>query len=211
MKKLLLYTLFLLNTLALCAQADTLQLYLVRHAPVDMQKPLFIGSGKAAELMAEYNFCPIVAFDGEELRKQLPANAPVIYSSTMLRAIETARTVYPSDSIHAKPMFSEYQMGMVEIPLLHMPYSGWTGLSRFFWQLHLNNSAETRHHATKRMKKAARRLELYAEENGAVVLFAHGFLIRELRHELQKRGWKLEENGGNKNLAVLHLSKIVRP
>lgn len=207
MKYLILHIFLLLATLTASAQADSLHIYLVRHAKVDMKRPAFIGSEKAASLMDAYNFCPIVAFDGSLVRKQIHAGHPLIYSSSMQRAIETARTVFPSDSIHSKPLFREYEMGMVGIPLLHMPYPAWTGLSRFFWQLHLNNSGESRHHATKRMKKAATKLESYVTTDKPVVLFAHGFLIRDLRLQLEKKGWKIEANGGNKNLAVTHLAK----
>lgn len=211
MKRTVFYLLFTVCYLALCGQSSIQHLYLVRHAAVDMDKPAFVGARRAADLYQKYNLCPITAFDGALVRQQIEAENPAVYSSTMLRAAETAAIVFPGDSIRAKPLFNEYEMGITGIPLLQMPYAGWTGLSRLFWQLHLNNQEESRWHARKRMKKAAARLELYAQRRGSVVLFAHGLLIRDLRHQLQKQGWVLEKNGGNKNLAVSHLTKISNP
>ncbi len=99
-------------------------------------------------------------------------------------------------------------MGINQIPIVHMPYSAWTGLSRGLWLLHLNSEAETRQAARERLKEAAMLLNQLSEVNPTIILFGHGYFISELRNELNKRGWVLEKNGGNRNLAVSVLSRI---
>ncbi len=185
------------------------KIYLVRHAKVDQQKPLFIGSGKAERLLEQYNYSPIESFDPELVRQQLPNKPALLLSSGLFRARQTAALVFPNDSIIPIPLFNEYQMGINQIPIIHMPYSAWTGLSRGLWLLHLNSEAETRHASRERMNEAALLLNQLADLNPIIILFGHGYFISELRKELNKQGWEVEKNGGNRNLSVSVLSRTI--
>ena len=173
-----------------------------------MTKPLLCSSKKAEKLLRNYNVRPIVPFNAIPVRKLLPSNAR-IYTSCLPRAIETATRLFPNaDTLPANPVFNEYGLTIVRVPLLPLPYDVWTSLSRVLWVLHLNQQGETRQSARSRMKKASGYLEHMARKDGKVVLVGHGYMIAEMRRELKRRGWKTVSAQGNKNLAVTHLVKL---
>lgn len=203
---------FLLSVASLFAQetgSTQREIYLVRHAQVDLETPGLCFSGKAQKVHEQYDESPVVAFDPEPVRQQIDASYPAVYTSTLPRAIETAIRLFPDhDSIQASALFNEYDLSIISLPILPLPYKLWTGLSRAVWFLHLNRHDESRSDAKQRMREATDLLVTRSRKQRATVLVAHGFLIADMRRELKKRGWKIIVNGGNKNLAV---TKLVYP
>ncbi len=189
------------------SQSRVSDIYLVRHARVDMKRPAFIGAGKACELLQVYNTTPILDFDPAEVRAHIEVEHPTIITSALLRTLETAKRLFPEDSIVGYAVFNEYQMGIIRIPIIHIPYAAWTGFSRFMWQLGLNKEGENCYESKQHLRAAIALLDTMVRQYSAVVLVAHGYLISKLRKKLQKRGWTLVRNGGNKNLAVSHLTR----
>ncbi|MCW0484606.1 histidine phosphatase family protein [Gaoshiqia sediminis] len=199
-------TLLAIGTWASDENTTPREIYLIRHAPVAMEKPVLCSSHKAAHLLELYNELPIVTFDPAPVRLLLPDKQLTILTSTLPRAKQTAQILLPSDSLRSNPLFNEYRLGMISVPVLLLPYPAWTGLSRFFWLTYLNNKGEGRIESRKRMKQAVDFLEKQSLQHERIVLVAHGYLIAEMRRELKKRGWNAEINGGNKNLAVSKLT-----
>lgn len=199
-------TLLAVGTWASDENTTPREIYLIRHAPVAMEKPALCSSHKAAHLLEQYSELPIVAFDPVPVRQLLPENELAIFTSALPRAKQTAQILFPSDSLRSSPLFNEYRLGMISVPVLQLPYPAWTGLSRFFWLTYLNNKGEGRIESRKRMKQAIDFLEKQSRHQERIVLVAHGYLIAEMRREFKKRGWKVEINGGNKNLAVSKLT-----
>ena len=179
---------------------------------VNMPKPILCTSSKATELLLEYNQLPIVDFDPLRIQNLLGNEKLTVYTSSMSRAIQTARILFPeADSLYSVPLFNEYELSMIAVPILPLPYKAWTTLSRFFWFTLLNNKGESRFRATQRMKKATDQLVQFALKDQQVVLIAHGYLIAEMRRELEKRGWQIIFNEGNKNLSVTKLVYQTKP
>ena len=208
MKHVILFILTSVAALQASAQTRKLDIYLVRHVRVEMARPAVVGARKAEEMNRAYNSAPIAPFDPATVRSQLGAAPLKIYSSALPRALATADRVFPDEPITAYAVFNEYALSMVRVPLVRLPYGAWTGLARFCWLTRLNRKGENRTLSRRRMQVAAGLLEQLAAEQSPIVLFSHGYLISELRRELKKRGWQTEQNGGNKNLAVSHLSRI---
>ncbi len=183
-----------------------LEIFMVRHAAVDMSKPVLCSSSKAKKLLEAYNNLPIIDFETDSI-KHLFGTAPIkVYTSSLPRAIQTARLLFPEyDSIPSETLFNEYQLSMVTVPLLFFPYDAWTFLSRVFWITRLNTKGESRVKAKRRMKLAADELVIRAADNQRIVLVAHGYLIADIKRELKKRGWQIEINQGHKNLAITKL------
>ncbi len=198
-----------MNAVSLFAQesGSTLrEIYLVRHAQVDLETPGLCFSGKAQKVHEQYDESPIVAFDPEPVRQQIDARYPAVYTSTLPRAIETAIRLFPDhDCIQASALFNEYDLSIVSVPILPLPYKLWTGVSRAVWFLHLNRHDETRSDAKQRMRQATDLLVEQSQKQRKIVLVAHGFLIADMRRELEKRGWEIIFSEGNKNLAVTKL------
>ena len=185
----------------------SLEIFLIRHAPVDLKKPILCSSSKAAKLQKQYNELPIKKFDPEPVRKLLGNGKFALYTSTLPRTIETAEILFPDvDTIRASSLFNEYDLTMVAVPILPLPYGVWTALSRILWLTSINNKGENRLKSYLRMKKATDELVHLATVNKRVILVSHGYLISEIRKELKRRGWDLQLSQGNKNLAVSKLS-----
>jgi broad specificity phosphatase PhoE len=209
LKRIAFFIFILIGALPAFSQSRKLSVYLVRHAKVDMNQPAFIGSKKASALFEGYNTRPIQDFNPQFVRDQIKAKHPKVIASALPRALQTAGRVFPNDSIVGYSIFNEYRMGIVRVPLIHMPYPAWTGFSRLMWLMHLNSAGESRSDSKERLAAATDLLENLAEENTSLVLFAHGYLLSEMKRELRKRGWQMRHNGGNKNLAVSHLEKML--
>ncbi|WP_147377318.1 histidine phosphatase family protein [Mangrovibacterium diazotrophicum] len=211
MKNFVLFIWLMIVVVPAWAQSRKLDIYLVRHAKVNIDRPTVMGSKKAAELVKAYNSAPIYDFDPAPVRGLIEAEHPKVVTSALPRAIDTACRLFPDDSITGYSVFNEYQLGIVRIPLIPMPYPVWTGFSRLMWLVHLNSEAESRPETKARLQAATNLLEELARQNSTVVLVGHGYLISEMRRELAKRGWQIIRNGGNNNLAVSHLERTEAP
>lgn len=188
------------------------ELYLIRHARVDLKKPLLCSSSRAAALRNQYDELPVLDFDPRPVKAILGDSICAVFTSALPRSIETAEILFPeSDTLQANVLFNEYDLSVISVPLVPLPYVVWTTLSRFFWNIGLNNRDENRIRAYKRMLRAVDLLEAEAGKNRRIVLVAHGYLIAEMKRELKKRGWDLEINQGHKNLAVAKLTKAPPP
>ncbi len=213
MKRLILLILLLIKATFIFSQAPqekdsaSLEIFLIRHAPVDMKKPFLCSSLKAAKLHKKYNELPIKNFNPEPVREILGDGQFKIYTSTLPRAIETAGILFPNaDTIRSSSLFNEYDLTMIAVPLLPLPYGAWTAISRLLWLTSINNKGENRAKSYLRMEKATDELVHLATINKHVVLVSHGYLISEMKKELKRRGWHIQISQGNKNLAV---SKLV--
>lgn len=122
-------------------------------------------------------------------------NAEVVFSSTLPRAIETARAAAPDRNLVIDADF-------VEAPLPPPQMSGtlkpgtWGVYARIFWWMGYARGLETRREAELRAERAADKLVI-AAQRGAVVLCAHGWFNRMLRPALRRRGWKCVQDGGD--------------
>lgn len=199
----------LLSTFCSFSQEEGIvELYLVRHARVDLEKPLLCSSSKAAALRNQYDELPVLDFDPRPLKAILGESIRTVFTSDLRRSIETAEVLFPeTDTLHADALFNEYDLSVISVPLVPLPYVAWTTLSRFFWNIGLNNRDENRIQAYRRMLQAVDLLEKEAIEHQRIVLVAHGYLIAEMKRELKRRGWTLQINQGHKNLAVAKLTK----
>ena len=188
-----------------------LKIFLVRHARVDQKHPILCPANRAAQINKQYNELHIRSFNPDSIRKYLPKNQSVVFSSTMRRAIETAEILLPeADTIITSPLFDEYSLPMASIPLVPLPYPVWTYLSRFFWISRLNSHGETRNQSLKRMHQATSHLIALAEQRRTIVVICHGYIIRDIRKKLKNKGWQIKHQDGNKNLSVTALEKKVR-
>lgn len=210
LKTLLLSVVFLIPTLNILGtnNTDTLNIFLIRHAKVIIDRPLFCTSKKAEELLLKYNTQPIENFDPMPVKAKIDVEDYEVYTSRLPRAIETSNRIFQLDSFHQNAVFNEYSMRMIDVPLIPLPYKFWSGISRGFWYLHLNNDGESRKEAKDRMRMATDYLIALTKKNKSSVLVAHGLLIRDMRKELKRRGWKMIFKNGNGNLAVTKFQLI---
>ena len=126
------------------------------------------------------------------------AKAELVFSSTRLRSIETARAVCGERAIPADEIFIEAPLPPPPWPdFIKLPPRAWGVISRtWWWFLGHHGGQETKAQAKVRAKEAARRLDAHAATGKDVLVVAHGFFNTMIGLELQRMGWKLTEDRG---------------
>lgn len=123
------------------------------------------------------------------------AEAAVVFSSSLPRAIETAQAAAPGRRLVIDADFVEAPLPPPQMIGTLKPGT-WGVYARIFWWLGASRGLETRREAELRAERAADKLVI-AANRGPVVLCAHGWFNRMLRPALRRRGWKCVKDGGD--------------
>ena len=124
-------------------------------------------------------------------------DARTVLSSTLPRAIETAREITEgARDVPADPLFVEAPLPPPPTPFLKLRPGTWGVISRSFWFWgYAPEGVETHPAAWRRVGEIADRLGEYAAE-GDVVLCAHGYLNWMIDKKLRRSGWRMTESDG---------------
>jgi len=120
----------------------------------------------------------------------------VIFSSNILRAIETAQAVANGRPIHQDPVFAEAPLPPPRIWGQRRPRH-WGVLARISWWLGVSFAEESRQQAEQRAEAAVATLTARALRGETVILLAHGWFNRMMRPVLKRQGWVETENHGD--------------
>jgi len=129
--------------------------------------------------------------------KSLVKNADVVISSTLRRAIESAKL-----ASGRKPDFTYDTLIEAALPSPHLgglkirPKS-WGTWSRIIWYIGWSDGMETHTEARKRANDMCDILAEHAKDGKLVYVSAHGWFNRMLKGSLMKRGWKCVSQNGD--------------
>lgn len=161
---------------------------LLRHFKVNRRAPKHCNSEEYDRSISEYDEADIIARDVVIS----PGDYPVCYASTMKRAVETARKVYPGEIVFTDEL--------VEIPLrsifktsLRLPFKLWNVINRMGWLFNSKKVQETKHRSRERAVRFLSELLESNNGNRNVLIVSHGLFMVNLQIELSKRGFKGEE------------------
>jgi broad specificity phosphatase PhoE len=130
----------------------------------------------------------------------LAKGAKTVISSTLPRAIETAREVTRgAREAPADPIYVEAPLPPPPIPSwVKLSPGKWGVISRTFWFLgYAPPGIESHGQTWRRVAEIAERLGGYAQE-GDVLLCAHGYLNWMIDWRLRRSGWRrVRRDGGN--------------
>ena len=132
----------------------------------------------------------------DEFKALVMRNNPVVvYSSSLPRAIVTADYIFNPLGLktNSNPVFSEFDLNIINIPKVKLPVQCWFFISRITWFLGNRNKAKSVLHEIRRSKVAAKILEKYHLENMTVILVGHGLMNRFIARYLQKRGLQVSK------------------
>ncbi len=130
---------------------------------------------------------------------KLAASAETVLSSTLPRAIETARWVTGGDrDVPADPMFVEAPLPPPPVPFLKLKPGAWGVVSRSFWFWgYAPDGVEGHLSSWRRVAEISDRLAELSKD-GDVLLCAHGYLNWMIDRHLRRNGWRrAERDGGN--------------
>ncbi len=172
-----------------------------RHGRPNLSRDVRITSGAYGAWWAEYDASGL---HPDETPPQslidLASKAKTVLSSTLPRAIETARQATKgAREVPADPMFVEAPLPPPPVPFVKLSPTTWGVISRSFWFVgYAPAGVETHFEAWKRVDEIADRLVAYSAE-GDVLLCAHGYLNWMIDRKLRSGGWRrAEREGGNR-------------
>ncbi len=136
-------------------------------------------------------------------------SAPVVLSSTRLRARETAAKIAAGRPILEDPIYVEAPLPPPPLPWVRFLPRTWNKLARLAWMIGHAPNVESLAQAEARAAQAAATLDERANAGEVVVLCAHGWFNRMLRPHLRARGWKCVIDGGDRywSFRVYHRAK----
>ena len=121
--------------------------------------------------------------------------ADVMFSSTRLRAVQTARALERAFSEDA--IFVEAPLPAPRTPgFLRLGPKAWGVITRLLWYLGHSGGQESRSAAWARARVVADRLEAEAGGGREVLVIAHGFFNGMVGVELTRRGWRCVRDQG---------------
>ena len=171
---------------------------LARHGEPALSRKVRLSSREYKEWWALYEAGGILG--GQTPPSHLveaAAKAGVIYTSTRLRAKETALALAEGRDFTHEEIFIEAPLPPPPCPdFIKLSPKTWGVISRFTWWMGGHRGEETRPAAQKRAQEAARLLDEVARRGEDVLVVAHGFFNTMIGMELKKLGWKLVSGRG---------------
>ena len=190
------------------AQSALRYIFLVRHYEPAVERSGYFNAVEAGKFLNDYDAAGLVQ-TGFQRPAGLPGHMVKVYCSALPRARQTARLLFGENAeLVENADFNEFERKILRLPLFRFPIEVWLTGARLLWLLGLNDKGiETFGQARERAQRCARTLALKAEQEGIVVLVAHGFLNAFIRQALKKNGWKVVRHDGNAYLGVTELVK----
>ena len=171
---------------------------LARHGEPALSRKVRLSSRGYREWWALYEAGGIL--EGQSPPSHLidaAARAGVIYTSTRLRAKETARALAEGRDLTHEEVFVEAPLPPPPCPdFIKLSPKAWGVISRISWWLGGHGGEETRQSAQKRAVQAARLLDEVAGRGEDVLVVAHGFFNTMIGLELRRLGWRLVRGRG---------------
>lgn len=172
-----------------------------RHGRPDLSRDMTISARDYGDWWARYDESGLAP---EERPPQslvkLAQGAETVLSSTLPRAIETARfATGGAREVPADPIYVEAPLPPPPAPdFIRLRPGQWGVVSRVFWFLGYAPGGVENHVETwGRVRAVAERLVGHAE-SGDVLLCAHGYLNWMIDQRLRRIGWScVERDGGN--------------
>ncbi len=189
----------------------TSRIYLIRHAPVQIDKPDWGTTQTAHNYREQYNINSVHNYDAQAVLNKIdhPETVDMIFCSPQLRAFQTAVLLFNNQvSLKINKNLMELDYSVISVPYLKLPVNAWLAISWFSWVAGNNpDKKQTYKERKENLEIYSEEIITYAETHGKSIVVAHGMINRELIKILQKKGWKFEKKDGNGNLSVNCLVK----
>jgi len=172
---------------------------IVRHFKVNYHKNFFMTSKQFKEWEQNYNKSDVIVKDV----KLMGIKWDKCYSSTLIRAEITAKSVYKGEIVKSD-LIRETIIDPIFKSNLKLPYWFWAVSGRLAWFFNHESQEETKNITREKARKFVDELEKDAKrecfEN--ILIVTHGFFMFSLQKELKKRRFigKLITSPKNGNL-----------
>ena len=159
---------------------------LIRHFKVNYQKKFLMTSTEFKEWEENYNISGVIRKDVELMGIKWDR----CYSSTLIRAIITAKHVY-SDEIFQNDLIRETIIDPIFKSNFKLPYWFWAVSGRIAWYFNHKSQAESKTITTDKARQFVDLLQEEVEREGVenILIVTHGFFMFSLQKELKRRGF----------------------
>lgn len=148
----------------------------------------------AHDRMNSYNSTEEIKYDEidpllNEIRALVPVNNNVVvFTSVLPRAMNTAHYIFDSSgvSIISNPIFSEFDLDILKIPIIRLATKSWLFISRVAWFFGMKRRSSSFGDEKKRAKIASKILREHHKEYTTVVLVGHAFMNKFIGRQLKK-------------------------
>ena len=187
------------------------KIYLIRHAPVQIESPGWCNTQTAYNFRVQYNINSVEIDNAEMVLNKIdhPETIDTVFCSPQLRAIQTAELLFNKHvNLKINENLMELDYTVIQFPLIKLPVRAWLGISMIKWMAGKKQVDKPTYNQRKQdLEIYSNELIIFAETHGKSVVVAHGMVNRELMKILKKKGWKFENRDGNGNLSVNCLVK----
>lgn len=139
--------------------------------------------------------------------EKLAQNADMIISSSLPRALETARACAGREPDMITDELIEAALPSPPLGPIRLEPRGWGTISRIIWILGYSSGQETHMEANRRRDRAADILVEKASGGKTVFVAAHGWFNYMLKGALKRRGFRCVENHGSRYWAYRRYEK----
>lgn len=159
---------------------------LIRHFKVNCHKNFFMTSKEFKIWEENYNKSDIIRNNVELMNIKWNK----CYSSTLVRALETAKDVYKGNIVK-NDLIRETIIDPIFKSNLKLPYWFWAVGGRIAWYFNHSSQEENKIITKNKAKKFVDILEKEAKDEGVenILIVTHGFFMFSLQKELKNRGF----------------------
>lgn len=156
---------------------------LVRHFKVNCDVNTFMTSNDFEEWVKKYDNSDVIENKFEVLEN---INWNKCFSSDLLRAIKTAKTIFKGEIIESR-LLREVPMSSIFKTNLKLPYVFWCITSRLAWILKHKSQSESKVDTERRVNAFLNSIDKYSNDN--ILIVCHGFYMHTFQKELKRRGF----------------------
>ncbi len=176
-----------------------MQIILVRHAKVSIDSSIKLKASQMRGWVERYDSSPIeTSPPAPEVIAKIN-NADLVLSSSLTRTKDSlaAIGVFPKE---ANSLFDEAEIPRATGSLFRFRPKTWLVILRLMMLAGIGKKSQSLKASKGRAKEAAKYLVALSKKYDSIALMGHGGMNWLIGRELQKLGWKLEEQyGGNSN------------
>lgn len=179
------------------------KIILIRHAKPIIDYYSKCNFRQCRKIIFDYNSSPNLSFDIDNLTMNwLTSLNCSVFSSDMTRTKLTASFLFKEKNIKVDKVFREFDLDVLNIPLVKIRFNNWLAVSRIFWFCNLIKNTRMPKDEIKRAAEATSILINHQKQEDNVVLVGHGMINHYISKNLKKEGWKLHKKIGKGYLGI---------
>jgi len=181
------------QTIDVSPEMSTKTIHIFRHSKPSFDFSMRVTGDNLNKAISEYDKSDIQNSPTPSLLN----NVGMVFSSTLIRSISTAESLFPDHRINSDLIFNEAMLDSNIPSRLRMRFTSAVTISRVLWMLGFKKEVESFKQLKQRSKQGASKLVSATNMHNDVALIGHGFINRAIGQCLISKNWKLVATSGN--------------